>query len=88
MGATSTSVILMLSKGYITLMFIAALIATPLAYSFFEFALLKNNYYRIEIGLFEILVSLSIMFGLGLGTILSQVLKASRANPVDTLRYE
>ena len=66
----------------------AAIIATPITYFFFDTVLFGEQSYKIAIGALEIVASILIMFLLGIGTILSQTLKASRANPVDTLRYE
>jgi len=88
MGASSFQLAIMLSKGYVRLMLIAAMIAIPITYVFFDKGLLNSSYYRVEIGVVEILISLMIMLVLGLATVLSQTIKASRSNPVDTLRYE
>jgi putative ABC transport system permease protein len=89
MGASSSSVTLLLSKDFLKLMIIAAAIAIPCTYLFFEKMYLDMaQYYRSKIGAAEIAISLFIMLLLGLTTILSQTAKAARANPVDTLRYE
>jgi putative ABC transport system permease protein len=88
MGASTLTIAVLLSKDYVKLMLIAAVIATPLTYIFFDKFLLGGQYYRIEIGAIEIVLSLLLMLLLGVGTILSQTVKASKANPVDTLRYE
>ena len=70
-------------------MVVAALIAIPLAYLFFDRLFLQSQqYYHITVGAFEIITSLTIMLILGLATLLSQTIKAARANPADTLRYE
>jgi putative ABC transport system permease protein len=88
MGASTLTIAVLLSKDYVKLMLMAAVIATPLTYIFFDKILLGSQYYRIEIGAIEIVVSLFLMLLLGIGTILSQTVKASKANPVDTLRCE
>lgn len=88
MGASSSTIAILLSKDYLKLMLIATVIATPLTYLFFDVLLFGEQYYRIAIGAFEIIASILLMFVLGVGTILSQTIKAARANPVDTLRYE
>lgn len=88
MGATTLTIAVLLSKDYVKLMLIAAVIATPLTYIFFDKVFFGGQYYRIPIGAIEIIVSLLLMLLLGIGTILSQTVKASKANPVDTLRYE
>ncbi len=89
MGASVWSITVALSKDFIKLMIIAAMIAIPLAYLFFDKLYLQTQqYYHIAIGPVEIIGSLLIMLLLGLTTIFSQTVKAARANPVDTLRYE
>lgn len=88
MGASSSTIALLLSKDYVKLMLIATAIATPLTYLFFDVLLYGEQYYRIAIGPVEIILSILTMFVLGIATILSQTVKAAKANPVDTLRYE
>ncbi len=88
LGASTSTIAMLLSKDYLKLMLTAALIATPITYFFFDTVLFGQHANKITIGALEIVASILIMFLLGIGTILSQTLKASRANPVDTLRYE
>jgi ABC-type antimicrobial peptide transport system permease subunit len=89
MGASGWSITLVLSKDFVRLMIMAAVLATPLAYLFFDKLYLQSQqYYHSSVGAAEIIISLLLVFILGLTTILSQTLKAARANPVDTLRYE
>jgi putative ABC transport system permease protein len=88
MGATKWHLALLLSKGYLKLMGIAAIIATPLTYLIFDKILLQMQYYRFQIGPVEIIISLCLMILLGGATIFSQTIKASQANPVDTLKSE
>lgn len=88
MGASTSMIAILLSKDYLKLMLIAVVIATPLTYLFFDVLLFGEQYYQIPIGALEIVLSILVMFVLGIATILSQTLKAAKANPVDTLRYE
>ena len=89
MGASALNITVVLSKDFVKLMVIAAFVAIPLAYLFFDKLYLNTqHYYHINVGAVEILGSLLIMISLGLATILSQTLKAARVNPVETLRYE
>ena len=48
----------------------------------------EMQYYRADIGIFEVLVGLFIVALLGLTRIISQTFKAARANPVDNLKIE
>jgi putative ABC transport system permease protein len=88
MGATSAGVTLLLSKDFMKLMGIAIMIAVPLTYVFFEKVYLNMQYYRAQVGILDVVISVLILLLLGLSTILSQTLRAARTNPVDTLRYE
>ncbi len=88
MGASTLAVTVLLSKDFIRLMIIASFIAVPLTWLFFEKLYLPTQYYHDNVGATEIILSLVILFTLGLVTVLSQTLKAARANPVDTLRSE
>jgi putative ABC transport system permease protein len=88
MGASASSVIVLLSKDFMKLMLIAAIIAIPITYLFFEKVYLNLQYYHADIGVLDIAVSLFIMLSLGVVTILSQTVRAAKANPVDSLRHE
>lgn len=88
MGASASQIVFILSKDFVSLMLIAAAIATPLTWLFFEKIYLRITNYTLPIGPFEILTSLFILLVLGLSTIFSQTLKAAAANPVDSLRHE
>jgi putative ABC transport system permease protein len=88
MGASASSVIILLSKDFMKLMLIAAVIAIPVTYLFFEKIYLRMQYYHADIGILDIAVSLFIMLSLGVVTILSQTVRAAKANPVDSLRHE
>jgi putative ABC transport system permease protein len=88
MGASTVSITTLLSRDFTKLMVIAAMVGTPLTYLFFDKLYLRMQEYKIPIGISEIIVSVILMFILGLATILSQTVKAAKANPVDTLRNE
>ena len=87
-GASELSVIALLSWTFLRLMLIASVIAIPFTWLFFENSFLRNYHYKIEIGVSEIGMSLALLIGIGLTTILSQTIRAARANPVDTLKNE
>jgi putative ABC transport system permease protein len=88
MGASSESLVYLLSKDFIVLLAIASIITIPTMYFFMEKLLLSAQHYNVPIGAFEIIISLSIVLFLGMTTILSQTLKAANTNPVDNLRVE
>ena len=85
LGASSESLVLMLSREFVWLMIIASLITTPAMVLLFNHLLTSIQHYSIAIGFIEISAGLLIMLSLGLATILSQTLKAANANPVDYL---
>jgi ABC-type antimicrobial peptide transport system permease subunit len=85
MGATSESLVVLLSKDFVILMIIASAITIPAIYLVFEKLLVSVQHYRVDIGIVEILISLSIMLLLGMSTTLSQT---ANANPVDNLKVE
>lgn len=88
MGASTRTIAILLSKDYVKLILIAAVIATPITYLFFDLLLFGSAHYPIGIGALEIVASILLMLMLGVSTVLSQTVKAAKANPVDTLRYE
>lgn len=87
MGATVRSVVLLLSKDYIVLVAVAAVIATPLAWLLTDL-MLQEFANRIHLGLGYFVVGIAATLGLALLTVGSQTLKAGYTNPVDTLRHE
>jgi putative ABC transport system permease protein len=88
MGASSESLVVLLSKDFIILMVIASVITIPVMDFAFERLLLSVQYYSVTIGVADVVISFSIMFLLGMAAILSQTLRAANANPVDNLRVE
>lgn len=89
MGASSENLVVLLSKDFVIIMLIAAIITVPGVFWLVTNVLLPSiSYYTVDIGALEIVISLLIMIGLGMGTVLSQTLRAANANPVDNLRNE
>jgi len=87
MGATISSIILLLLKEFVKWILLANIIAWPIAY----FAMnrwLQNFAYRINIGLSAFILAGLIVLVIALLTVSYQAIKAARANPVDALRYE
>lgn len=87
MGATVPSIISLLSRDFVTLVGIAFVIATPLAY----FAMnqwLQNFAYQIDIGPGPFIVVGIVALGIALFTVSYQALRAALIDPVRALRYE
>lgn len=87
LGASLQNLSVLLSKEYLYLVVIAAIISIPLAY-FMVDQWLSNFPYRMDIGLLMFLLPIILVSLLTLGTVGYQVIKAALANPADTLRWE
>jgi putative ABC transport system permease protein len=87
LGATVPNILLLLTKEFTKFVFLANIIAWPVAYYFMN-KWLQNFAYRINIGLGIFPASGMIALVIALLTVSYQSLKAATANPVDSLRYE
>jgi putative ABC transport system permease protein len=88
MGASSSSLIFLLSRGFLILLSISALIALPVTYLFFEKFILTNFPYHTPVQIAELFAGLLAVLVIAFLMIGSQTLKAARSNPVDVLRSE
>lgn len=88
MGASTEGLVRLLSWDFIRLLLVAFAVATPLTYLFMDRVYLPLEHSRIPISAGDIVLSMGILLALGLATILSQTIRASHANPVETLRSE
>ncbi|WP_421871209.1 ABC transporter permease [Marinoscillum sp.] len=87
LGATMADLIILLSKNYIWIMGASYLLAMPVVWYVLN-KWLENYSFRIELGLWLLLVPLVVVSFIAGMTILSKMLKASKMNPVKSLRYE
>ncbi|MCP4725837.1 MAG: FtsX-like permease family protein, partial [bacterium] len=87
LGATVKEIVLLLSRDFLKLIIISALIACPIGWILMN-RWLQDFAYRVDIGLgifvFSFMLSLIIMFV----TVSYQTIKAALTNPVESLRYE
>ncbi|WP_247237779.1 ABC transporter permease [Telluribacter sp. SYSU D00476] len=88
MGASSANLIYLLSRGFLVLLSISALIALPVTYLFFEKVVLTNFPYHTPVQVTELLVGLLAVLLIAFVMIGSQTLKATRSNPVEVLKSE
>jgi ABC-type antimicrobial peptide transport system permease subunit len=88
MGASTKNLTYLLSKEYLRMMAIAALIAVPIGYFFFNFLLTMQQFYSVSVGVLDVLISLALLLTIGAVTLASQTIKTALANPVDTLQCE
>lgn len=87
LGASVSSLVLLLSREFTKLVLIAFCIAAPIGYWVME-EWLANFAFRIDIGITVFLAAGGIAFLITLATISYQAIKAALSNPVDALRYE
>ncbi len=87
LGASVLDVVAALSKSFVSLLLLAAALATPLAW-FVNNLILQTMAKRIALGPGVFGLGLFILLTLGLATIFSQTYRAASGNPADSLRYE
>lgn len=89
MGASNQSLYVLLTRDFIKLIGISALIAIPFSYVFYDqlflYFLLQ---YGTGLGIVEVLVSILLLFAVGFLSIYWQTSKVARSNPATKLRYE
>lgn len=87
LGATTRSIIVLLTKEIGQLVIIANLIALPIAWYVIH-KWLQNFAYRVEMSWWMFVLSGGIALVIALATVSFQAIKAATANPVESLRYE
>jgi putative ABC transport system permease protein len=87
LGASVQNIVAMLSKDFLKYVFIASLIALPLAW-FSIYKWLQDYAYRVEISMWIFVAAVLAAIGIALVTISFQAIKAAIANPVESLRTE
>ncbi len=87
LGASVSSIVTLLSADFIKLVGIGFIIGAPLAWYFME-QWLTDFAYRIDIGIAVFVFSAVIALAIALATVSIQSLKASLANPVNSLKSE
>lgn len=88
MGASAFKLVYLLSKSYIWLLVIAALIAAPFAYFLINEIIMTKFAYFTPMSIWDILGGLLIVFFIGLVMISFQTYRAAQTNPANTLRNE
>jgi len=88
MGASVSRLVLGLSADFMRLLLYASIITVPIAYFMFDKLFLRMQHFRDNIGASEIIISILVLFILGVITIMSQTVKAAMKDPVDSLRHE
>ena len=87
MGASSDSIVKIMSLEYLNLIFISFLIAIPLSYGIISWWL-KNFAYQTNIGITSFLLGGVLAVMIAVISVGYQSFKAAARNPVDSLKYE
>lgn len=87
LGASVSSIMILLSKEFSKWVFLAILISWPVAW-FFMRRWLQNFAYRTSIDWLVFLSSGLLAFAIALLTVSYQAIKAAQSNPVNSLRFE
>ncbi len=86
-GASSMNIVTLLSSEFTRWIVIANVFAWPVGYYAMR-TWLDNFAYTINLGIIQLMLSAVIVLVIAFLTISIQTIKAARANPVDSLRYE
>ena len=88
MGAGERQLVTLLSKGFLKLIVLAGFIASAIAYVIVFQVLLPQMAYKTDIGALEFVLGFAMLIIPGLLFIFPAVIRASRTNPAETLKYE
>jgi ABC-type antimicrobial peptide transport system permease subunit len=88
MGASAGNLMYELSRGFVLLLAISAVIALPVTYVFFERMVLIRFPYHTPVQIAEMVVGLFAVLLIACLMIASQTMKAARANPAEVLKGE
>ena len=87
LGASTSAIIRLLSFEFLIWVLIANLFAWPLA-SYFLNKWLQNFAFRVSVGIEIYVLSGALVLAIAFMTVITQSIRAARANPADSLRYE
>ena len=87
LGASTQSIVALLSQDFIKLVLLSSILALPFAYWGTQ-RWLENYAFQVAIRWWIFLVPLGVVLLIALLTISFQTVKAATTNPVDTLRSE
>ena len=88
LGASSGSLVVLLSRGFVAMLIVSALIALPTTYLFFEKVVLARFPFHDPIGVVELFAGFFAVLIIAFMMIGSQTLRAARSNPADVLKGE
>jgi putative ABC transport system permease protein len=86
LGASESRLVLMMSRGFIQLLVLAAAIAIPAAYYLFDQIIFNRFAYRAPIGVIDLFAGTFLVIGIAFIMIGAQTLKVARSNPAQVLK--
>jgi ABC-type antimicrobial peptide transport system permease subunit len=78
----------LLNREFVIVLSVAAVLGSIGGYFLTDALLSKIYAYHIAVGIIPVVLCALMIFGIGILTTSSTILKAARSNPVDTLRNE
>jgi len=87
LGASTAGIVALLTKQFLKWVILSNIIAWPVAYLAMH-SWLDNYAYRVRISVLVFALSAALALAIALLTVGYQAVRAARANPVDSLRYE
>jgi putative ABC transport system permease protein len=87
LGASAMDIVRLLSKDFVGLVAIAAVVATPIAWAAMH-QWLSDFAYRIDVGVLSFVAAGTVALVIALLTVSGQALRAARKDPATALRYE
>ncbi|WP_331959924.1 ABC transporter permease [Ohtaekwangia sp.] len=88
LGASEMGLMYLLSRGFLVLLIISALVALPATYLLFDRVILTKFAYHQPVGIGELFTGLLIVIALAGIMISSQTLKVAKSNPATVLKSE
>jgi ABC-type antimicrobial peptide transport system permease subunit len=88
LGASMTQLVFLLSRGFLLLLGIAAFIALPATYFFFDQVVLTLFAYHAPLGIAELALSFGLVLLIAFFMTSSQMVKVARSNPAEVLKGE
>lgn len=86
-GASALNILMLLNKGIVKWVFIATILASPIAYYATD-KWLQDFAYRTEANLWVYVLAIFIVLSIALVSVSLVVFRAAKTNPADCLRYE
>ena len=87
LGASSATIVALLSRDFLKLVMVAFVLAAPIAWYFMN-KWLQDFAYRVQVGWWIFMAAAAITLFIALCTVIYQAIKAAIANPVKSLRTE